>query len=140
MVLRLAELSPSRGFKQTFSRTVSIEFVGVWFVLVHFQHDSVHLIFFLIRETISAVGIIWSRYLPFSSSDSIIRTFRQALALDERRARYQTNLWNQGEGSAKDDSTQRQEDSENGIRPLTDVKEVWFAGCHAGTLILHSTT
>lgn len=62
------------GFKETFCRNVKIEFVGVW-------------------DTVSSVGGIISRTLPFTSCNMAIRTFRHALALDERRAKFQPNLY-----------------------------------------------
>ncbi|KAK7034621.1 hypothetical protein VNI00_012262 [Paramarasmius palmivorus] len=58
-------------FKATFSTDVDIEFVGVW-------------------DTVDSVGII-PRRLPFTGANDIIRTFRHALALDERRAKFKAN-------------------------------------------------
>jgi uncharacterized protein (DUF2235 family) len=43
-----------------------------------YTHDHQNL-----RDTVSSVGVIWSRALPFSYSNNAIKTFRQALALDE---------------------------------------------------------
>ena len=45
------------------------------------------------RDTVDAVGIIPKR-LPFSTSNTIVKTFRHAVALDERRAKFKANLWN----------------------------------------------
>jgi uncharacterized protein (DUF2235 family) len=39
------------------------------------------------------VGIIPKR-LPFTTSNTIVRTFRHAVALDERRSKFKANLWN----------------------------------------------
>lgn len=39
------------------------------------------------------MGIIPKR-LPFTTSNTIVRTFRHAVALDERRAKFKANLWN----------------------------------------------
>ncbi|KAG8967983.1 hypothetical protein FRC05_001693 [Tulasnella sp. 425] len=61
------------GFKAAFSTPVDIEFMGVW-------------------DTVSSVGIK-GRHLPFTSSNTIIHTFRHALSLDERRAKFQPNPW-----------------------------------------------
>lgn len=47
---------------------------------------------FVGRDTVDAVGVI-SRSLPFTTSNTIIRTFRHALALDEHRAKFRANLW-----------------------------------------------
>ncbi|KAG8905233.1 hypothetical protein FRB99_000400 [Tulasnella sp. 403] len=112
----------SAGFKKTFSRTVNIEFVGCW-------------------DTVSSVGVIWPRHLPFSSANSIIKTFRHALALDEHRVRFQPNFWHKEapDASAKRDPEQastRTQPADRGLEafvyhPETDVEEVWFAGCHS---------
>jgi uncharacterized protein (DUF2235 family) len=47
----------------------------------------------LCRDTVDSVGII-PRRLPFTTSNTIVRTFRQALALDERRVNFGANGWN----------------------------------------------
>ncbi|THU90421.1 hypothetical protein K435DRAFT_841466 [Dendrothele bispora CBS 962.96] len=72
----------SNLFKKTFSRDVEIEFVGVW-------------------DTVDSVGIIPKR-LPFTTSNTIVRTFRHALSLDERRAKFKANLWNRPIGNEAD--------------------------------------
>ncbi|KAH8828595.1 hypothetical protein DL96DRAFT_1463103 [Flagelloscypha sp. PMI_526] len=60
-------------FKASFSLDVDIEMVGVW-------------------DTVASVGFI-PKYLPFTTSNKIIKTFRHAIALDECRAKFKTNLW-----------------------------------------------
>ncbi|KIM81009.1 hypothetical protein PILCRDRAFT_510080 [Piloderma croceum F 1598] len=62
------------GFKRTFGKIVQIEFMGVW-------------------DTISSVGIVMGRTLPFTNSNYSIKVFRHALSLDEHRARFQPNLF-----------------------------------------------
>ncbi|KAF5358617.1 hypothetical protein D9758_007672 [Tetrapyrgos nigripes] len=76
MFTRTDELgwAQSNAFKKTFSIDVDIEFIGVW-------------------DTVNAVGIIPQR-LPFTTSNTIVRTFRHAVSLDERRAKFKANLWN----------------------------------------------
>ncbi|CAK5266860.1 unnamed protein product [Mycena citricolor] len=64
----------SNLFKKAFSIDVDIEFIGVW-------------------DTVNSVGLIPKR-LPFTTSNTIVRTFRHALSLDERRAKFKANLWN----------------------------------------------
>ncbi|TEB23018.1 hypothetical protein FA13DRAFT_1766317 [Coprinellus micaceus] len=64
----------SNEFKKAFSIHVDIDFIGVW-------------------DTVDSVGIIPKR-LPFSTSNTIVKTFRHAVALDERRAKFKANLWN----------------------------------------------
>ncbi|KAF8727627.1 hypothetical protein AX14_003737 [Amanita brunnescens Koide BX004] len=64
----------SNGFKKSFSVDVPIEFLGVW-------------------DTVDSVGLIPKR-LPFTTSNTIVRTFRHAVSLDERRSKFKMNLWN----------------------------------------------
>jgi len=62
------------GFKHTFCRDVMIEFVGVW-------------------DTVASVGLLTSRTLPFTTTNTTIKTFRHALSLDEHRAKFRPNLY-----------------------------------------------
>ncbi|KAG1748599.1 hypothetical protein EDB19DRAFT_1682574 [Suillus lakei] len=71
------------GFKQTFSRDVKVEFVGVW-------------------DTVQSTGVLLSRNLPFTDSNTLIKTFRHALALDERRVRFQPDLYHRPRTDAPD--------------------------------------
>ncbi|TFK65485.1 hypothetical protein BDN72DRAFT_773295 [Pluteus cervinus] len=64
----------SNAFKRAFSIDVDIEFLGVW-------------------DTVDSVGLITKR-LPFTTSNTIVKTFRHAVSLDERRAKFKANLWN----------------------------------------------
>ncbi|KAF8630983.1 hypothetical protein AX15_002693 [Amanita polypyramis BW_CC] len=64
----------SNAFKKAFSVDVPIEFVGVW-------------------DTVDSVGLIPKR-LPFTTSNTIVRTFRHAVSLDEHRSKFKANLWN----------------------------------------------
>ncbi|KAF8215371.1 hypothetical protein K438DRAFT_1801131 [Mycena galopus ATCC 62051] len=64
----------SNAFKKAFSNDVHIDFIGVW-------------------DTVNSVGLIPKR-LPFTTSNTIVRTFRHAVSLDERRAKFKANLWN----------------------------------------------
>ncbi|CAE6434278.1 unnamed protein product [Rhizoctonia solani] len=70
----LAGFQQSAGFKKAFSRDVKIEFMGVW-------------------DTVSSVGLLWPRHLPFTSSNAIVKTFRHAVSLDEHRAKFKQNVW-----------------------------------------------
>lgn len=111
----------SNKFKQTFTaHEVRIEFVGVW-------------------DTVSSVGII-PRQLPFTSSNFVVKTFRQALSLDERRCKFLPNTWNTPTAREAALGFQPQgkivENEEGcGFEPpeeeTTDVLEVWFTGTHA---------
>ncbi|GJE99327.1 DUF2235 domain-containing protein [Phanerochaete sordida] len=62
------------GFKRTFCRSVLVEFMGVW-------------------DTVASVGLLRSKTLPFTTTNTTIKTFRHALSLDERRCKFQPNLY-----------------------------------------------
>ncbi|KAK2462564.1 hypothetical protein APHAL10511_005407 [Amanita phalloides] len=64
----------SKAFKTAFSVHVPIEFIGVW-------------------DTVDSVGLIPKR-LPFTTSNTIVKTFRHAVSLDEHRVKFKANLWN----------------------------------------------
>ncbi|KAF5327490.1 hypothetical protein D9619_004420 [Psilocybe cf. subviscida] len=57
-------------------RTVIIEFMGLW-------------------DTVNSVGLVTAKKLPYTAFNRIVKTFRHAVALDERRARFKTNMWSQ---------------------------------------------
>ncbi|KAF6748475.1 hypothetical protein DFP72DRAFT_571848 [Ephemerocybe angulata] len=77
-----AGLNLCAGFKRTYCHRVTVEFVGVW-------------------DTVASVGALMGRTLPFTNSNSSIRTFRHALALDEHRARYRPNMWHRAPPKVK---------------------------------------
>ena len=81
----------SNGFKKAFSVDVPIHFLGVWYVY-HLLCSNIGSPG-LLRDTVASVGIIPKR-LPFTTSNTIIRTFRHAVSLDERRVKFKANLWN----------------------------------------------
>ncbi|CAE7128369.1 unnamed protein product [Rhizoctonia solani] len=63
----------SNGFKQAFSIDVEIHFMGLF-------------------DTVNSVGLI-PHELPFAKSNYVVRFFRHAVALDERRSKFKDNLW-----------------------------------------------
>ncbi|KAN0134402.1 Uncharacterized alpha/beta hydrolase domain (DUF2235) domain containing protein [Lactarius tabidus] len=118
-------------FKKAFSIDVEIEFVGVW-------------------DTVCSVGLV-PHTLPFTRSNTAIRYFRHAIALDERRAKFKANHYHlQHENDQKGTkvgemprSNHRHPHFDSGHHHRygqkryskehdgsTDVREVWFAGCH----------
>ncbi|KDQ15887.1 hypothetical protein BOTBODRAFT_107984 [Botryobasidium botryosum FD-172 SS1] len=108
----------AQHFKKTLSRrNVRVHFVGAW-------------------DTVSSVGLIYSRNLPFTTSNESIRYFRHALALDERRVRFRPSLYQNPlrtvhraeEKSAESTAATRPDAEQDQLKP---VKEVWFAGTHA---------
>lgn len=41
----------------------------------------------------ASTGVIWSKDLPFTTNNKMIKTFRHALALDEHRAKFVPEFW-----------------------------------------------
>jgi hypothetical protein len=62
--------------------------------------------------------------LPFSRSSDTVEIFRHALSLDEHRVKFTPSYC----------TPEVPKDKQTG--PVTDVKEVFFAGVHCGTLQL----
>jgi uncharacterized protein (DUF2235 family) len=95
-VFQLAE-----NFKSVFSSAeCKPHFVGVW-------------------DTVSSVG--WYNNplsLPYTAGNSDIAIGRHAIAIDERRAFFRTNLWMPKPNPPDKDGPK-------------DLKQVWFAGVHA---------
>jgi uncharacterized protein (DUF2235 family) len=80
-----------------------IRFLGLWDTVKSvYQFDPVRVRFTRVS-------------LPYTFDNSAVKTVRHAIALDERRRFYRTNLWTKDSGYTK-----RQ-----------DVKQVWFAGVHS---------
>jgi uncharacterized protein (DUF2235 family) len=87
------------AFKATFSRECRPHFVGVW-------------------DTVSSVGWIENPlWLPYSADNGDILIGRHAIAIDEPRAFFRTNLWRPNTSSL-----------DSGPH---DLKQVWFPGAHA---------
>lgn len=95
-------------------RAVPIEFIGVW-------------------DTVSSIFVPWSgpfllpskQWLLFTDTNRYVRTFRQAMAIDERRCMFRLNRWEKNQKTV--------------VFPLTsplqtadqDARQLWFAGVHA---------
>ncbi|KAI0301180.1 hypothetical protein B0F90DRAFT_1668043 [Multifurca ochricompacta] len=123
-------------FKKAYSRDVPIDFLGVW-------------------DTVASTGILKSRTLPFVGTNDTIRIFRQALSLDERRAKFLPNSYHRPVTDLGPQSLQtlpplrrfianakfiskgrkRIRDTPNTARQNNEsnerVREVWFAGSHS---------
>ncbi|KDN34066.1 hypothetical protein RSAG8_12854, partial [Rhizoctonia solani AG-8 WAC10335] len=83
-------------FKRTFCVPITIDYVGVW-------------------DTVASVGALIPRSLPWINYNPSILTFRQALALDERRGNFIPSVWDHRRTTI-----------------VQDVKEeVWFKGEHS---------
>ncbi|KAF4612138.1 hypothetical protein D9613_004520 [Agrocybe pediades] len=121
----------SAAFKKAFSIDVDIELIGVW-------------------DTVGSVGFIPKR-LPFTTFNTHVKAFRQALALDEHRVRFKPNFfnrptatemelglkWGEKHGNTKSSkkidqrhALRQHERSYTRYLHCTDVEEVWFSGCH----------
>ncbi|KAJ7213687.1 hypothetical protein C8J57DRAFT_1096739, partial [Mycena rebaudengoi] len=87
-----------------------IEFLGCW-------------------DSVNSVGFMDNIKLAYTATNGIVRTFRHAVALDERRAKFKQNMWSQPK--KPEAAANAQPNVDNG--PVTDVQEVWFAGFHCGT-------
>ncbi|CAE6355451.1 unnamed protein product [Rhizoctonia solani] len=82
-------------FKRTFCVPVTVDYVGVW-------------------DTVASVGALIPQSLPWIDYNPSILTFRQALALDERRGNFIPSVWDHRRTTI-----------------VQDVKEVWFKGEHS---------
>jgi Uncharacterized alpha/beta hydrolase domain (DUF2235) len=77
------------------------------------------------RDTVDSVGLV-PRSLPFTTSNTIVRTFRHALSLDERRAKYKANLWNRPKshgGKLSDMPEPLSPLIKTGASPMPDLEE-----------------
>ncbi len=63
------------GFKKTFSRPVTIEFLGLW-------------------DTVTSMGNVWSPiHWPNTARNPAVQRVAHAIAIDERRAFFRQNRW-----------------------------------------------
>ncbi|WP_397448614.1 DUF2235 domain-containing protein [Pseudomonas sp. NA-150] len=82
-------------FKTTFGKPVNVRFLGLF-------------------DTVKSVGWVYDPLIiPYTASNAIVEVVRHAVAIDERRCFFRTNLW--GVNSTV----------------TTDIKEVWFPGVHS---------
>ena len=91
---RWGKSSVAKDFKRTFSRECKPHFVGVW-------------------DTVKSVGMIIPRVFPNAILNEDVRFGRHAIAIDEKRRKFQPFPW-------EEQSFNKQ-----------DIKQVWFAGVHA---------
>ncbi|CUA73009.1 putative protein YEL023C [Saccharomyces cerevisiae S288c] [Rhizoctonia solani] len=82
-------------FKRTFCVPIMIDYVGVW-------------------DTVASVGALMPQSLPWIDYNPSVLTFRQALALDERRGNFIPSVWDHRRTTI-----------------VQDIKEVWFKGEHS---------
>ena len=72
------------------------------------------------RDTVSSVGFIPKR-LPFTTSNTHVRTFRHAVSLDEHRAKFKANLWNRPTADEANLGTHSEDESEEIFRSLFPI-------------------
>ena len=88
------------------------------------------------RDTVSSVGIFGGAGFPLTDKADHICYFRHALALDERRVKFQPEYVCRGVSM----NTSIQREVYPDLQSAADsphVKEVWFAGVHADMLSSH---
>lgn len=95
------------------AREVTIDFIGVW--------DTVATV---IVPRPDRMYIPSLEFLPYTAQNPRVRVFRQACAIDERRAMFRLYHWLEGKLFKPDPFS----DAGSGAQ---DVKQVWFAGVHA---------
>lgn len=97
-------LELARRFSDTFCRReAEIEFLGLF--------DTVKSVFRFEPKVPQFTSVV----LPRTFTNSAVRTLRHALAIDEKRRFFRTNIWKTEEIDGH----------------TTDVKQVWFAGVHS---------
>jgi Uncharacterized alpha/beta hydrolase domain (DUF2235) len=97
------------AFVQTFSRIVTIRFMGIW-------------------DTVSSVGWVYTPIrLLDGAQNPIIQVGRHAVSIDERRAFYRDNLW--GDPVPITDPEWPATLRNHGIHQ--DIAQVWFPGAHS---------
>lgn len=106
---RRHSIERNSAFAQTFSRNVTVRFMGVW-------------------DTVSSVGWIYDpiRLLDMAQNP-IIQVGRHAVSIDERRAFYRDNLWGSPVEATDRDWPRQLKDQ--GIQQ--DLAQVWFPGVHS---------
>jgi uncharacterized protein (DUF2235 family) len=94
------------------TRRVPIEFVGVW--------DTVSSVIVPRPDRFYLPSL---QELPYTKTNSYVKTFRHALAIDEQRRMFRANMWNVPQefkpNPFADDAVPQ------------DIKQVWFSGVHS---------
>ena len=98
------------GFRETFSRTIPIYFMGIW-------------------DTVSSVGGIYDPVkLLYDGQNPIVRKIRHAISVDERRCFFQANLLGK---PLPTDSTPVLHQFPESSDHQQDIVQAWFAGVHS---------
>ncbi|KAJ7029899.1 hypothetical protein C8F04DRAFT_1187255 [Mycena alexandri] len=116
LLLKWEKFRSSNNVKKPF-----VEFLGCW-------------------DSVNSVGTVDNIKLDYTATNDIVRMFRHAVALDERRAKFKQNMWSQPKKPVVTANAQPNRDNSPSI--VTNVQEVWFAGCHCdvgGGSVLNGT-
>ncbi len=106
---RSHSIAPNFSFAETYSRKVTIRFMGIW-------------------DTVSSVGWIYEPLrLLNMAQNPIVEVGRHAVSIDERRAYYRDNLW--GDPVPIDHPEWPAELRAAGF--AQDIAQVWFPGVHS---------
>jgi len=96
------------------ARRVTIHFVGVW--------DTVSS---MIVPGTGLLSLPKLRTLPYTRTNNIVRTFRHAMAIDERRRMFRLNRWADGQMFVENPFVTPK------VQFPQDCKQLWFAGVHS---------
>jgi uncharacterized protein (DUF2235 family) len=99
----------------TGARRITIKFVGVW--------DTVASLFVPRWDRLNPIPTLQT--LPYTATNSSVKVFRQAMALDERRRMFRLNRWRQPQDFIANPFIVPQP------KVAQDIKQVWFAGVHS---------
>jgi uncharacterized protein (DUF2235 family) len=95
------------------TRRVPIRFMGVW--------DTVSSVFVPRPDRLYWPSM---QVLPYTKTNPLVETFRQAIAIDERRRLFRIYRW-------ADPQPYKPNRFDPAEAPLQDIKQVWFAGFHS---------
>jgi uncharacterized protein (DUF2235 family) len=96
------------------SRWLTIKFIGVW--------DTVASVIVPRPDRFYTFSL---QMLPYTRRNPSVETFRQAMAIDERRRMFRLNPWNDPQIFVSNRFSQPR------VSVPQDVKQVWFAGVHS---------
>lgn len=80
-----------------------------------------------------SVGLIPKR-LPFTTSNTIVRTFRHAVSLDERRAKFKANLWNRPTSNESDKGTHCRDSTTTKVKSSMESDTTFSSGANSEPL------
>jgi uncharacterized protein (DUF2235 family) len=114
-VARTGDFMIARRIRETLDTSrIPIRFVGCW--------DTVASVF---APGVGPLGLPGPLTLPYTRSNPSVKTFRHALAIDERRRMYRANHWQEPQVYKSNPFAPKDKEQPQ------DIKQVWFAGVHA---------